>query len=144
MTDLSLNLKRVIQAPIKEVFEAWLDPHVLAQIMVPAPNMHVPKAEADPREGGKFTIVMATGEQEIIHTGEYLTLDRYGQIVFTWNSPFSAEGSTVTLNFSESGSGTEVELIHIRLLDEESRDNHANGWSTILANLDRLLVPNEA
>ena len=144
MTDLSLNLKRVIQAPIEDVFEAWLEPSVLAQIMVPAPNMHVPKAEVDPREGGRFTIVMAAGEQEIVHSGEYLTLDRYTQIVFTWNSPFSAEGSTVTLNLSESEGGTEVELIHIRLLDEESRDNHANGWSTILANLDRVLVPNQA
>ena len=144
MSDLSLNLKRIIQAPIEDVFEAWLQPTILAQIMVPAPNMHVPKAEADPRVGGRFTIVMAAGEQEIVHTGEYLTLDRYSQIVFTWNSPFSADGSTVTLNLVQTDAGTEVELIHVRLLDEESRDNHAGGWSTILANLNQVLVPNQA
>ena len=58
MTDLTLNESRKIDAPAKDVFNAWLDPKMLARFMTPAPGTTVPTANADPREGGRFDIVM--------------------------------------------------------------------------------------
>jgi len=141
MTELSLRVARTINAPIEAVFNAWLDPVMLAKFMTPGPNMTVPKAEADAREGGRFAIIMAAGDQEIPHAGTYKTITRHSQLVFTWESPFSMDGSTVTLNLTpaENG-GTEVELIHVKFPSEESRDNHNGGWTMILGALDAAIA----
>ena len=101
--------------------------------------MTVPRAETDAREGGRFSIIMAAGDQELPHGGEYRKLDPFSNIIFTWESPFSVEGSTVTLTFTEVDAGTNVELVHVKFLDEESRRSHENGWAAILAQLDTVL-----
>jgi len=56
MNDLICKLSRVINAPIDKVFDAWLDPHLLARFMLPMPGMPQPETEVDGREGGRFTI----------------------------------------------------------------------------------------
>jgi hypothetical protein len=102
--------------------------------------MTVPKAESDGRDGSRFSIVMAAGEQEIPHAGTYLEVKPHSRIVFTWESPFSVDDSTVTLAFKPAGDGaTEVELTHVRFADEESRNNHQGGWTGILEKLGEVL-----
>lgn len=101
--------------------------------------MTVPRAETDAREGGRFSIIMAAGDQEIPHGGDYLKLEPFSKIVFSWESPFSFEGSTVTLNFEEVDEGTHIELIHVKFLDEASRSRHESGWKAILTQLDTVL-----
>ena len=91
-------------------------------------------------KGGKFTIVMKVGDDEIPHTGKYLEIKRPNKLAFTWESPFSTDGSTVTLRFSDlGGSKTNVELSHIKFIDEESRENHEGGWGNILECLNDIL-----
>ena len=136
MTELSLNVSRTINAPVEALFNAWLDPEMLARFMLPGDGMSVPKAETDPVEGGRFDIIMQAGEQEIPHAGTYKKIDRHSQLVFTWESPFSTDGSTVTLDFKPVDGGTEVNLNHVKFPNEESRDNHEGGWAAILAKLD--------
>ena len=101
--------------------------------------MTVPRAQSDGKKGGKFEIVMAAGEQEIPHHGEYLEVDPHSKLVFTWESPFSLAGSTVTLTLSPSEKGTRLVLEHIRFVDEESRNNHEGGWTAILEQLENWL-----
>ena len=139
MSELKLTTSRHINAPVERVFEAWLDPEMLARFMLPADGMSVPSAAAEPVVGGRFEIVMQAGEQQIPHGGEFKVIDRHSQIVFTWESPFSIDGSTVTLNFKPVDSGTELELIHVKFPDAQSRDNHLGGWGNILATLDSVL-----
>jgi uncharacterized protein YndB with AHSA1/START domain len=137
MSDLICNVTKVINAPIEKVFDAWLDPQLLSRFMVPMPGMPQPRTEVDSREGGRFTIYMDVGEEIIPHSGTYLKLDRPDCLVFSWESPFSTEGSTVTLNFvAEGSSTTRIELTHVRFIDEESRSNHEAGWGNILTTLD--------
>jgi len=57
--------------------------------------------KADTREGGKYTIIMHVGEDKTPHSGQYLEVSRPNKLVLTWEHPFSSEGSTVTLKFSE-------------------------------------------
>ena len=139
MTDLALTLERDINAPVEKVYQAWLNPEMLAKFMLPGEGMTVPLAEANAIVGGRFKIIMAAGEQEIPHGGEYKTLTPYSLIVFTWESPFSIEGSTVTLKLTEIDSGTHIELIHVKFPDEESRANHEGGWALILTALENVL-----
>lgn len=139
MTDLSLTVARTIKAPIERVYNAWLDPSTLAQFMLPGEGMSVPKAETDPRVGGRFSIIMAAGNDELPHGGEYKALTPHTQIVFTWESPFSIDGSTVTINLKEVEDGTHLELIHVKFPSEESRDNHDSGWTAILSKLEEVV-----
>lgn len=69
MTELSLTTSRTIKAPVERVFNAWLDPKMLARFMRPAEGVTVSSAETDPREGGRFALVMNAGDKEIPHAG---------------------------------------------------------------------------
>ena len=139
MNDLVCKLKEVIDAPIEKVFDAWLDPQLLSRFMLPMPGMRQPRTEVDAREGGRFTIDMDVGEKIIPHCGTYLELDRPSRLVFTWETPFSVDRSTVTLDFIAQDSGnTRIELTHVRFIDEEARSNHEIGWGNILTALDNL------
>lgn len=133
MTELSVNLQKTINAPVEKVFQAWLDADTLSRFMTPLPGMPIPRIEVDAREGGSFTIYKQVGEEEIPHTGEYLEIHPYSRLVFTWVSPFSTDGSIVTILFSEIGdSRTRVDLSHVRFRGEAERSSHEGGWTNIL------------
>ena len=139
MTDLICKVDKVINAPIEKVFDAWLDPEYLSSFMLPMPGMPNPKTEVDGREGGRFTIYMDVGEDVVPHSGTYLEMVRPSRLVFSWESPFSTDGSNVALDFTELDSGsTKVELIHVRFIDEETRSNHEAGWGNILTALNAV------
>jgi len=141
MTDLTLQIERTIAAPREALFKAWLDPEMLKRFMLPGENMSVPRAEADPREGGRFEIIMLAGGQEMPHRGTYRQITPHERIVFTWESLHSTEkDSEVTLDFVPEGDGTRVTLTHVRFPSEEIRDNHKGGWTGILAALDAAMV----
>lgn len=138
MTELSLTTSRLINAPAAKVFNAWLDPKMLARFMLPADGVSIPKVETDPRVGGRFSLVMKIGDKELPHGGTYTEITPHTRLVFTWESSFSVDGSTVTLTFAEKAGGTEVTLHHVKFPSEESRDNHDSGWTRILAELAKV------
>ncbi len=132
MSDLICQVSKVIDAPIEKVFDAWLDPEILSRFMLPMPGMPKPKTKIDARPGGRFTILMDVGEKVIPHSGTYLEIERPNRLVFSWESPFSTDGSTVTLVFTaEQTNTTRLELTHEKFPDQESRDNHEAGWGNI-------------
>lgn len=133
MSDLTVKITKTIHASAERLFDAWLDPAILAKFILPMPGMPEPEVENDPREGGQFTIIMHVGDDRIPHTGEYLSINRPEKLVFSWHSPFSADDSEVTLIFNKIDvDTTNIELTHLRFPDEESRSNHEGGWSNIL------------
>jgi len=140
MNELSLTVTKKIKAPIDSVFNAWLNPKLLSQFILPMPGMPEPVVDNNPIIGGKFTILMQVGENKIPHTGEYIEIERPNKLVFTWQSPFSADGSIVTIIFKELNDNiTHVELTHIKFIDEEARNNHTGGWTNILNCLEGLV-----
>lgn len=136
MTDLSLQVSRTINAPAEKLFNAWLDPAMLARFMIPGEGMSEPKVQNDPQEGGKFSILMQGADRELPHSGTYLKIAPHSQIVFTWESEFSIDGSTVTLDFTPEGDGTRVDLKQVKFFNEEARESHKGGWENILATLE--------
>ena len=137
MTDLKVELTQRVNAPINKVFDAWLNAEMLSKFMTPIRDMPKPRVECEGQQGGRFTVYMMINGQEVPHSGEYLEVERPHKLVFTWESPCSTDGSTVTLNLkSIDENSTDVELIHVKFTDEETRSNHEGGWSTILAVLN--------
>lgn len=141
MSELTLEISRTLNAPIESVFNAWLDPQMLARFMIPGQGMTVPQAHTDPVTGGRFSILMQSGDKQIPHSGEYLKIEPYTQLIFTWESPFSMSGSTVTLDLSPAEEGTLLKLTHVKFPDEQSRSNHEGGWTSILRELHTVLSP---
>ena len=139
MTDLSLTCRRLIKAPPEKVFEAWLDPAMMSRFMSPGPDMHVREARSDPRVGGRF-FVMMVGDKDLPHEGTYKEVTRHSRLVFTWEAPWSAPDTTVTIDFTPAPGGTEVVLTQVRFTSEDSRDGHIDGWTGILTKLDALFV----
>jgi uncharacterized protein YndB with AHSA1/START domain len=134
-------VEKLVPAPPQVVFDAWLDAEALRRFMCPAPGSSVSRVECDPRVGGKFLIMMNVGGQDLPHSGEYLEIERYTRLAFTWRSAFAGEGSRVTLRFSEAAGGqTRVTLEHVGLTDAEIRGRHHEGWSRILAEQATLVA----
>ena len=139
MTELTLKLEKIIHAPIEAVFDAWLDPAMLARFMLPQPGMPEPRVNNEPREGGRFEIVMRHGDDELPHGGSYLRIDRPRQLKFSWQSHYSPDDSTVMLDFSAlDDETTAVTLTQVKFMHEEARDAHEGGWRNILACLEAV------
>lgn len=139
MTDLTLTVKRRINAPAKKIFDAWLDPKMMAKYMVPDASFSVPNAEIDPKVGGRFSFIVKK-DNETPHAGTYQVIDRYTKIAFTWESPFVPDGSHVTITFTPADNGaTDVELTHVKFSSEQSRDGHLRVWGVILDTVGALV-----
>lgn len=139
MSDLSLTVTRTINADPTTVFDAWLNPKMLAKFMLPGNGMSVPEATTDPVVGGRFKIIMRAGDQDLPHSGEYIEIDPNSKLVFTWQSSNSIDGSTVTLNLEPVEGGTKIELNQIKFATENAREDHRGGWGRILETLDGVL-----
>ena len=140
MNELKLNVSKVISAPIHKVFDAWLDPEKLSKFMKPMPGMSDAVVLNDSKVGGKFQITMISGDNKMLHEGEYIEISRHNRLVFTWKSSSSVDNSTVTIDFLEIAPlVTEVNLIHVKFVDEETRDNHIGGWTGILDTFSNCL-----
>ncbi len=48
---LTLSLSKIIQAPVENVFNAWLDAKLLAKFMIPMPGMCEPQVTCNPSQG---------------------------------------------------------------------------------------------
>ena len=136
---LTLSLSKTIQAPVAEVFNAWLDAKILAKFMIPMQGMCEPQVTCTPHQGGHFEILMKVDENVMPHTGEYLTIEPHTKIVFTWQSNHSIDGSQVTLNFEQIENTTKLTLEQVKFFDQSAKDNHTKGWQSILNHLGAAL-----
>ena len=86
--------------------------------------------------------MMPAGENEIPRAGTYQEISPLDWIVFTCESPFSVDHSTMTLTFELVEKGTRVTLTYVRVNDAETRDNHKGGWVNILKaiNASRIIL----
>ena len=141
MAELSVNINKIIHAPIEKVFDAWLNPKMLSKFMKGIPDKTDTDVEIDAREGGHFTFVMHVGDDKISHTGKYLEISPPDKLVFTWASRYSVvDNSTVTLHFTRiEANKTNISLTHVKFIDEESRSGHEDGWKNILNNIYEIM-----
>jgi len=141
MTDLTINIHKTINAPIEKVFDAWLNPNMLAKFMRGLPKMSETDVEIDAREGGRFTFTMNLGDEKIPHTGKYLEIRRPDKLVFTWESQYSVvDNSTVTLQFAKiDDHKTNISLTHVKFINEEARSGHEEGWGNVLNALNAVM-----
>ncbi len=130
--DLTLTVTRRIAAVPARVYAAWTEAASLAAFMSNCAGMGAARAETDSRVGGRFRIVMTSDGREIPHEGTWLELIPAAKLRFTWESPYSVEGSEVTITLAADGPGTLLTLTQRRFAHEGARDGHVKGWTAIL------------
>lgn len=135
-----LEIVRDFDQPPERIWRAFTDPTQLASWFWPHLDNVV---EIDLRVNGGYRI---TGPKAgIAVAGTYLELDPPKRLVFTWRWLAAPNGpedlpSLVTVELSPAGDGTRMTLVHERLPDDVTRDEHAQGWQDCLDRLGPLDV----
>jgi uncharacterized protein YndB with AHSA1/START domain len=139
----SLEIKRFIKASRDRVYAAWTDPAQLKNWFGPE-WVQTREIIADARVGGKFRwdLINCDGDEKTIE-GEYHEIIPGRKIVFTWKHQddklWENRSSIVTVEFSDRNGGTELRLKHEKLPSEESRDDHNEGWNSLLDKLEKFV-----
>jgi uncharacterized protein YndB with AHSA1/START domain len=131
----ALTLTRVFDAPAERVFAAFTEPAALAAWFWP--DAFATTATTDPRSGGRFRIASAPNDMAV--SGVYREVDPPRRLAFTWRWDGEDDETMVTIDFTARGDKTEIVLRHGPFADDQTRDDHATGWSDCLDRLpDRL------
>jgi len=139
----SLEIKRQINVPRDRVYAAWIGPAQLRKWFGPE-NVKTRDLIADARVGGQFRWDLTNPEgKEMTISGEYRELQPGKKIVFTWqwedDEDWKSHSSIVTVEFFDREGGTELRLTHENLPNEASRDDHKQGWNSVLDKLEKFL-----
>ena len=122
MSDPEMKTVRVTHrftASAERVFDAWLEPEKARRFLFATPTGQMVQAETDPRVGGRFTFTDRRDGMAVVHTGEYLEIDRPRRLVFTFAVPaYSALVTRVTLEIAPLDDGCELNLTHEGVLPE--------------------------
>ncbi len=141
MTDLTLE--RTFAADPKTVFDFVTKTENLLKWWGPE-GMTVPEHELDFSKPGPWSSVMANAEGGRYKvTGEVLAVDPPNSVEFSWawHDEADVRGHESLVRFevkSDGSNGTHFSVIHAGLTDEESAENHNQGWTSALRKLERL------
>jgi uncharacterized protein YndB with AHSA1/START domain len=139
----TLVVRRTINAPRDRVFAAWTTPEIMRRFMS-TENVEIGKLSADLRVGGAFNIEMVRAGGSLVVRGTYREVRPPERVVYTWSwdedDIADQHESLVSVDFHDLGAKTEVVLTHERLKDQTSRDNHNEGWSAIIGNLEAMFA----
>ena len=134
-TTATVRVTHRFTASPERVFDAWLDPAKARRFLFATPTGQMVRAEIDPRVGGQYTFTDRRDGEDVVHTGEYLEIDRPRRLVFTFMVPtYSSAVTRVTIEIVPLDSGCELTLTNEGVL-EEYEEGTTEGWSRILAEL---------
>lgn len=136
-----VRIDRHYACPVDKVWAAWTDPQALSCWFGLGKAGAVTQAEIDLRVGGRYRIVtrLADGGANDV-SGEYQEVVTHSRLVFTWAWASTPERvSRVSIDFVRRESGTALQFVHDRFVDDQARANHERGWSSIFGHLDNYL-----
>ena len=140
--NFSLTINRNFKAPKQAVYDAWTNEEALTSWFAPTSEMKTVVHEMELKIGGKYRISMIEpdGATHVIH-GEYVALNPYDQLVFTWEWESDEEevNSLVTIDLKENNGTTDMVLLHEKLASQESVDLHNEGWMGCVAQLEAFV-----
>lgn len=131
----TIVLRRTYEAPVEQVFAAWISPELVKQWLSPNDEIKLTVAEIDLREGGtyRFGYELPDAQTLTVVSGKYREVVPNTKLVFTWvwqsHPQFEGEETLVTVEFVAIENQTQVTLTHERFPSEAMRADHAWGWS---------------
>jgi uncharacterized protein YndB with AHSA1/START domain len=143
--ELQLSITRTFDAAAQQVFNAWLDPEMIAKWLGPRPMVEAAETLLlEPRVGGRYRIQMRmpptdTHQSNPTVGGTYQEIVRPSRLVFTWTWEDEQHETLVRITLKPVGKQTALTLLHENFAGAERRDSHEKGWQASLEQLARLL-----
>ena len=141
---LDLHISRFIRAPREKVYDAFVNPELLAKWKGPR-GMSVPEVNVDARPGGKWRLVMVSPEgTRMMVGGVFRELRKPERLVYTWQweqGVLPGVETLIEVDFVAKDGGTELKMHHSGFPASAAgvRDGHAYGWDSTLNKLNDLL-----
>lgn len=142
----TVEVKRVFQAPVAQLYRAWTEPEMMNVWFHPNKEM-TSVCSVDLRVGGRYEVRMIPEEGgPFIVFGIYEEIIPEEKLAFTWRWQHDEgeepnEETLVTVYFRAIDAGqTELTLRHQRFGSDEERDSHTWGWQETFDRLGEALV----
>lgn len=136
---VTIQVVRAFSHSIEAVFDAWLDPKIAGRFLFATPGGVMTKVEIDARVGGRFNITERRGDQDGVHVGEYLEIDRPHRLKFRFGDSLAFDATIVTVEIVATPGGCELRLTHEGVGGEWEEQTH-KGWTGILEGLAGVLT----
>lgn len=139
--NLQVVVERTIRARRERVFQAWIDPLLMAKWFSPVPMTPV-GVEAHGVIGGHYRIGIRDVDGTVHFVGgKYMEILPPERLVFTWAWEDQPPGkdSLVTIEFFELDDSTRVVLRHEQLPVSPGPESHRRGWEGCLVHLDQII-----
>jgi uncharacterized protein YndB with AHSA1/START domain len=138
----TLRLSRVIKAPAKRVYNAFIDADAMAKWL--PPNGYTGRMDKmDARVGGKWHGSFTSLDKKESHSfgGEFLELKPHERIRYTdvFDSPDLPGTMVTTVTFKEVKGGTEVTVVQEGIPKVIPLEDAQTGWGQSFDNLARLV-----
>ncbi len=134
----TITVESTVQAPVEKVWRYWSEPAHITNWCQASDDWHVPAADNDLREGGKFSTTMAAkdGSMSFDFGGVYTRVSTHKLIEYTMG-----DGRNVSVGFSDDAGSTKI----IETFDPENTNPlelQRSGWQAILDNFKRYTEAN--
>lgn len=139
----SLVLTRVIKASQEKVYNAWLDPNLVAEWFKPNERWTNCEADVNPTPGGNYIVTMTHQDGDVVTIdGRIVEVVPPEKLVFTWrdngNGEFGSE-TLVTVDLKVVAGGTELTLTHSKISSSEALESFSGGWNGCLDTFTNLV-----
>lgn len=139
----TLSLKKIFDARIELVWEAWTKPEHIAQWWGPK-GVSITVVEHDFKIGGKWKYIMPMPNgAEFISEGEYLEIEKFKKIVTTANFRPMTEGVEIRALFEKNGAKTNFIFSVVHPTEEYCKQQEKmgfyNGWGSTFDRLSDFL-----
>lgn len=133
----TLVVRRTIRATPEQLFKAWTASEELCWWWGPD-NVTCIDAEVDLRVGGQYRLANQMPNGDVVWiVGTFEVIQPPHKLVYTWSigALGAASPERVTVTFKPHQELTEVVILHERILDAVTRDQHEKGWCGCLNGL---------
>jgi len=139
----TLTIRKVINAPVKLVWEAWTNSEHLVQWWAPK-GMKIQVAEHNFKVGGKWKYSMPMPDGNLfISEGEYLEIEPFKKIVTTADFKPMTEGVELHVLFEEDGDKTNFTFSVVHATEEYCKQQEKmgfyNGWGSAFERMEALI-----
>lgn len=128
-----ITVETTVNAPVEKVWDYWTSPEHIVQWNSASDDWHTPKAENDPRTGGKFSSRMEArdGSFGFDFEGVYDEVQPLALIAYS-----IADGRQVRIIFEKQGDQTKV-IESFDAEDQNPIEMQKDGWQAILDNFKK-------
>lgn len=140
----TLSIKKVFNAPIKLVWEAWTNPDHVIQWWAPK-GMKINVMQHNFKVGGKWKYSMPMPDGNMfISEGKYLEIEPQNKIVTTADFKPMTEGVELHVVFEADGDKTKFTFSVVHATEDYAKQQEQmgfyNGWGSALNRLETLLT----